>query len=136
MKTADYVRRNRIRVAISIFYLFAAAFMVYVALKNPIENNVYGFFLHDERYFHCPSCGATRAFYCLLKFDFKSAFYYHAFFTVFSPVLAYVAVCLTVNLWCGKKIIPYPGHYSAYLYALLGLWMIFTVIRNFTDVVY
>jgi len=136
MKFINFLRREKKKAAVIAFYLFAAIFLIYLFLKNPLKNNVYGIFIHNEKYFHCPSCGATRALYCFLKADFKSAFYYHAFFTVLSPVILYMLVCFTVNLWAGRKIIPYPKHYAVYLYILLGLWMAFTLIRNLTTVIY
>ena len=98
--------------AIVAFWLAAVAFAIYVYVKNPIENNVYGFLIHDESLFHCPSCGLTRAVYSLMRFDIASAFYYHAYFTVTSPVWAYTLVCLTANLWKGKRVIPYPSWYK------------------------
>ncbi len=129
-------KRMLVRVAIVAFWFAVIAFSIYVFLSDPIENDIYGFFIHDESTFHCPSCGLTRSAYCLMKFDFAGAFYYHAYFTVISPVLAYSLICLTANLWTGKKIVPYPKNYRAILWVTFSLWMIFTVIRNFTDCFY
>lgn len=48
----------------------------------------------------CPSCGATRAFFSLLNFDFKKAFLYNPIFTiVFYPltlliVLQDLSICI------------------------------------------
>lgn len=47
-----------IRAAIIVFNAACAAFAIYLIIKNPLENNIYGFFAHDKRYFHCPSCGS------------------------------------------------------------------------------
>lgn len=125
-----------IRVAIVAFWFAVIAFSIYVFLSDPIGNDIYGFFIHDESAFHCPSCGLTRAAYCLMKLDFAGALYYHAYFTVISPVLAYSFICLTANLWAGKKIVSYPKNYPVILWVTFSLWMIFTVIRNFTDCFY
>ncbi len=84
-----------IRVAIVAFWFAVIAFSIYVFLSDPIGNDIYGFFIHDESAFHCPSCGLTRAAYCLMRLDFAGALYYHAYFTVISPVLAYFIICLT-----------------------------------------
>ena len=127
-----------IRLAIIGFYLACILFFIYVMVKNPLEKDIYHILGHvvEMKDFHCPSCGLTRAVYCLATFQFGKAFYYHAFFTVTSPILAYIFLTLTVNLYAGKKIIPYPKRYSIYLYVYLGLYIAFAVLRNFTDVIY
>jgi hypothetical protein len=85
----------------------------------------------------CPTAfSETSAINCLATFKFGQAFYYHAFFTVTSPILAYIFLTLTVNLYAGKKIIPYPKRYSIYLYVYLGLYLAFAVFRNFTSIIY
>lgn len=128
--------RAWVRVAIAAFWTFALAFAVFVYLHNPIENDIYGFAVHNEALFHCPSCGLTRAAYSLMRFDFAAAFYYHAYFTVTFPLWAYAAVTLGVNLFVGKKVVPYPKRYAVFLWIAFALWMIFTVFRNFTAVIY
>lgn len=125
-----------LRAAIIAFYAACIFFIVYVLIANPLINDIYGSFSHDKRFFHCPTCGATRAVYCLLKLDFKSAFYYHAYLTVLSPAFAYILLTLTINLFFWRKIIPYPKHYAAYLYVLLALLVAFTIARNFTTAIY
>ena len=124
------------RCAIVCFWIFTVAFAVYVYISNPLENNVYGVIIHDESIFHCPSCGITRAVYSIMKLDFGSAFYYHAFLIVFAPVFGYILICLTVNLWAKKAIIPYPRKYYVYLWVFFGLWMLFSIFRNFVDFIY
>ena len=125
-----------IRCAIIAFYCFCIAFAIYLYFANPIENDIYCFLVHKEMAIHCPSCGLTRAVYLLMKFDFKSAFYYHAFFVCTLPLLAYIILTLTVNLFANKKIMPYPKRYSIILYAYLFAFIAFSVIRNFTSVIY
>lgn len=125
-----------VRVTIVLFWTAALAFALYICFKNPVQNDVYGFIVHDESLFHCPSCGLTRAVYSLLRLDFASAFYYHAFFTVTFPLWAYAALALSVNLFAAKKVVPYPKCYRAILWTAFGLWMVFTFLRNFTSVIY
>lgn len=125
-----------LRAAIIAFFAACIFFIAYVLIKNPFENDLYAGFSHDKTLFHCPSCGATRALYCFFTLNFKGAFYYHAYFTVLSPVFLYIIITLGVNLFFQKRIIPYPKRFAIYLYALLILLIIFTVIRNFTTVIY
>ena len=127
-----------IRLTIIGFYLACIALFVYVMVKNPLDKDIYHFLGHigDTNGYHCPSCGLTRAVYCLATLQFGKAFYYHAFFTVTLPILAYVCLTLTVNLFVGKKIIPYPKNYAVYLYVYLGLYIAFAVLRNFTSIIY
>lgn len=126
-----------IRLTIIGFYLVCILFFVYVMVKKPLENDIYHLFGHVvEIGFHCPSCGLTRAVYCIATFQFGKAFYYHAFFTSTLPILGYIFLTLTVNLFMGKKIIPYPKNYSVYLYVYFGLYIAFAVLRNFTSVIY
>ena len=126
-----------IRIFIIGFYLACIALFIYVMVRNPLENDIYHLFGHfGELKYHCPSCGATRAVYCLATLQFGKAFYYHAFLTVTSPILAYILLTLTVNLFAGKKIIPYPRRYAVYLYVYLGLYIAFAVFRNLVDFIY
>lgn len=125
-----------LRAAIITIYAACIFFAAYVLIKNPFKSDFYAGFSHDKTLFHCPTCGATRALYCLLTLNFKGAFYYHAYFTVFSPVFLYIAAALGVNLFFQKKIIPYPKRSDVFLYALLFLLVAFTFFRNFTSVVY
>ncbi len=126
-----------IRLTIIGFYLVCILFFVYVIVKKPLENDIYHLLGHVvEIGFHCPSCGLTRAVYCIATFQFGKAFYYHAFFTSTLPILGYIFLTLTVNLFMGKKIIPYPKNYSVYLYVYFGLYIAFAVLRNFTSVIY
>jgi hypothetical protein len=74
--------------------------------------------------------------YCLATFQFGKAFYYHAFFVCTLPVLAYIFLTLTVNLFMGKKVVPYPKNYPFYLYVYLGLYIAFAIFRNFVTFIY
>lgn len=125
-----------LRCAIVFFWVTALTLAIYVCIKNPIENNVYGILIHNENLFHCPSCGLTRAVYSLMRLDFKSAFYYHAYFTVTAPVWCYAMFCLSVNLWANRKIIPYPKKYTVVLWVLFAGWMLFSILRNFVEFIY
>ena len=125
-----------IRCTIVAFYLLCISFAIYLYFVNPFEKDIYGFLIHQKSIIHCPSCGLTRSVYSLMHFDFKSAFYYHAFFVCTLPILGYILLTLTINLFCGKKIIPYPKRYSLFLYAYLFALIVFTIFRNFTSIIY
>lgn len=131
-------KQNVLRAVIIGFYTACLLFLIYLLIRNPLENDIYHFFGHNatQNGYHCPSCGLTRAVYCLMTFQFGLAFYYHAFFVCTSPFLAYVILTLTVNLFFGKKILPYPKKYYVYLYVYLGLYVAFAILRNFTTVIY
>lgn len=124
------------RAGIILFYSACLLFFIFVLLKNPLENDIYHFFGHDATVYHCPSCGLTRAVYCLVTFQFGKAFYYHAFFVCTLPVLGYIFLTLTVNLFMGKRVIPYPKKYAVYLYVYLGLYIAFAIFRNFVSFIY
>ena len=125
-----------IRLTIILFYLLCALFAIYLYFANPIDNDIYGFLIHQKSVIHCPSCGLTRSIYSLMHFDFKGAFYYHAFFVCTLPILGYLILTLTVNLFANKKIIAYPKRYSLFLYCYLFALIAFTIFRNFTSVIY
>ena len=129
-------RLKLVRASIILFYIACILFLIYLLIKNPVENDVYYFLCHDANVFHCPSCGLTRAVYCLATFQFGKAFYYHAFFVSTLPFLGYALLTLTVNLFADRKIIPYPKKFAIYLYVYLGLYLAFAIIRNFTDLIY
>ena len=125
-----------VRTAIIAFYAVCIIFTIVILVKNPFENSIYGALSHDKSLFHCPTCGLTRAVYCLFTLQLKKAFYYHAFFITFLPVLLYLVLTLSINLFFNKKVLPYPKKYSIYLYTLFGLLIAFTILRNFTSIIY
>lgn len=125
-----------VRTAVILFYAVCIIFSIVLLIENPLKNDFYGNLIHDESLFHCPSCGLTRAWYCLMTFKFKEAFYYHAYFTILLPVILYIVLTTSVNVFFNKKIIPYPKRYSIFLYALFGILIAFTIFRNFTSVIY
>jgi len=125
-----------IRVLVIALALFCVGVAVLILVTNPLENDLYKGLGHNKEFFHCPTCGLTRAIYCLLTLRLKDAFYYHAFFTVTFPFLAYLVLTLFVNLFFAKKILPYPKKYSIYLYTYFALFMLFSIVRNFTTIIY
>lgn len=84
----------------------------------------------------CPSCGLTRAVWCILFGRWKDAFYYHALFTVgFIPFFT----CLTgmgINFYLGKRVLPLPKYRWIYFYITLSSLIFFTIIRNLTTAIF
>ncbi|MBQ7643005.1 MAG: DUF2752 domain-containing protein [Clostridia bacterium] len=119
-----------------LFALAVASVFVYAYLKRPFDGGAaecpYDRFFH----LHCLTCGATRAAYSILYFDFKSAFYYNALFTVGIIPAALVGGAAAVNFALGKRAIPLPKFRGVYAVAAVAVALIFVVLRNFTGIIY
>ena len=83
----------------------------------------------------CPSCGITRAAYCILQGDFKKAFYFHALFTVGIIPFSLTLTGMGVNFYMDKKVLPLPKYRWIYFYVCLCIVILFTVIRNFVAII-
>jgi len=127
---------KKFKITAVISWLAFAALLVAVYIYNPADKKETFCWINRTTGLHCPGCGATRAVYYLMRFNFKKAFYYHAYGAVIAPFVLYVGVALTVNLFAGKKILFLPKFNWAYYYVPLALLMVFTVLRNFTAVIY
>ncbi len=107
-----------------------------ILLLNPTENTLLPCALNKTFGIHCATCGATRAVYYFFTFQFKKAFYYHAYFVTLSPLLAYIITGFCVNVFAGKKVVPFPKPRWYYLVAFFAGLLCFGVLRNFTMVIY
>ena len=121
--------KSRIAIITVILALLILCIIVYVA--NPIENDIFPCTIKKTTGLSCPSCGGTRWAYCMMKFDFKKAFYYHAYLTVMFLPIMYILTAVAVNGFFDKKLIPYPKHPLAEYIICLALLVVFTVVRNF-----
>ena len=109
---------------------------LYAYLVKPYESTELFCAINRRANIKCPTCGLTRALYSILFGDFKRAFYYHALFTVgFIPFLL-VATGMGINFYFQKKVLPLPKFRWVYFYLLLAVVIGFTVLRNFTVVIY
>lgn len=125
--------KRRIAIITVILALLILCIIVYVG--NPIENAMFPCTIKKTTGLSCPSCGGTRWAYCMMKLDFKKAFYYHAYLTVMFLPIAYILTAVTVNGFFDKKIIPYPKHPLAEYIICLGLLVVFTIVRNLTPAI-
>lgn len=80
---------------------------------------------------HCPGCGNTRAAVSLAHGDFRGALSQNAFFVVALPFLILGAVRAWVRWVYPRKWRPLPFTWKwGYSLALIGLLLVFTVLRN------
>ena len=79
--------------------------------------------------FQCPSCGITRMFLAILKFDFVSAFNYNAYIFVNLPFVAICILATEINYIKNNK---YDFRILKYILIveLIG-FVIFGILRNF-----
>ena len=111
------------------------AIFLYAYLVKPFSSTVEFCSVFRHTKICCPTCGMTRSAYCILSGDIKSAFYYHALFTV--GILPFTAVLtgMGVNFYIGKRVLPLPTYRWVYFYTCLGVVILFTVFRNFTAII-
>ena len=82
----------------------------------------------------CPSCGGTRMAWSMLHLNFAAAFFYNPVLTVLSFPLAYVYGAVTVNGFLDKRILPLPRFRLWMVIAPLAVLLIFTALRNVTEI--
>ena len=75
----------------------------------------------------CPSCGLTHAVFALCRGDILEAAKQNAILLVGAALGIVWYAELWVRLFGGKKIIPRSGKFWL---ALLGIWMLYAVVRN------
>lgn len=77
----------------------------------------------------CPGCGITRMFICLLRLDFKKAFYYNPAVFVSLPIFAFIFIKLSYN-YIRKGRLYFNKGFEIFLYFLIGAFLIFGILRN------
>ena len=123
----------RVFTVISIGALTTA--IIAVLILNPTDDDGIRCGLRKVFYIKCMTCGATRAVYYFFTLQFGKAFYYHAYFTALSPVMAYVAISFSVNVFLGKKVMPLKLKWWYLIAFAVGL-TVFGIVRNFIPYVY
>lgn len=77
----------------------------------------------------CPGCGGTRMVWFLLHGDLGQAARHHAVALIAVPVVVYAYLA-----WTGKRLfgvsLPVPKLPSAAWFGYLGIWLVFSVVRN------
>ena len=124
------------KISVPLFAGFIASIFLYAYLAKPFDserticpiNGLFGL--------HCLTCGATRAAYSLIFFDFKSAFYYNALFTVVIIPFAVFGLLYTVNFAFNKRVVPLPRIKAYYFIVGAAICAVFTILRNITDIIY
>jgi len=75
----------------------------------------------------CPGCGISRMFLAILRFDFKSAFFYNPVMFVALIVWNVIAVLMFAEK---VKFVNHPLFMQIMLYTTLAAMLIFGVVRN------
>lgn len=98
---------------------------------TPDGTNTYfpGCYFNSMTGLHCPGCGATRALYSVLHFDFWQALAYNPLFVIILPFLIYGLFRMAWKMWTGNDA---PGYGMPRWMTKYVLWTILTywVIRN------
>jgi hypothetical protein len=77
----------------------------------------------------CPGCGGTRAFWYLLHGNLPQAVRHHAVAVFAAPFLVWMYVAWTVRAITGRSL-PMPRLGGSTIAVFLGIWAVFTVVRN------
>jgi hypothetical protein len=80
--------------------------------------------------FDCPGCGGTRAFWYLLHANLPQAARNHALFVFAVPFLLYMYAAWSAKLVFKRDVLPAFRLSPLTLSAFLGVWFIFSVLRN------
>ena len=124
----------KIIAAISPICVLAALFL-YAIIAKPFSSSEIFCGVYEKTKICCPSCGLTRAIYSIAHGDFKTAFYYHALFTVgFIPFFIALTV-MGINYACGNKL-SWLKYRWVYFYLCLTLIIAFTIYRNFVNFIF
>ena len=115
--------------------LITVAVLVYAYLAKPFSSTKEFCSVFKNTGICCPSCGITRAAYCILNGEFKKAFYFNALFTVGIFPFSLILTGMGVNFYIGKRALPLPKYRWIYFYVCLFVVVLFTVIRNFTAII-
>ncbi|MBR2384702.1 MAG: DUF2752 domain-containing protein [Clostridia bacterium] len=118
----------KIIAAISPICVLAALFL-YAVIAQPFSSSEIFCWVYEKTNICCPSCGLTRAVYSIVQGDFKTAFYYHALFTVgFIPFFSLLTI-MGANYALGNKI-AWLKYRWIYFYLCLAFVIAFTIYRN------
>jgi hypothetical protein len=105
----------------------------YVLLANPTEAGAFSSptcLLKLTTGLDCPGCGGTRAFWYLLHGNIPQAARNHAVFVFAVPFLVYMYVAWSLKTIFKRDVIPALRLSPVTLSAFLGVWLVFSVLRD------
>ena len=79
---------------------------------------------------YCPGCGTGRAASALIHFHFLEAFLYNPLVMLAAPFIAYYFAAAYLRTVAGKIILPLPKLSFKVYYIVIGVFIIFGVLRN------
>ena len=107
---------------------FAVGFYFYGTLMSRLfPSGFYHCPLHDVLGLYCPFCGGTRAFFFLLKGDFRSAFAANAFLLCFSAFWGVLDLIVFIFLLQGREV---AGIFRPCFCFSLFSGLLFAAVRN------
>ena len=122
-------KKKRAIAVLIVFILLIAGSFLYYYINSQYHVGIPCVF-YEVTGFFCPGCGITRAIFSLIELDIKSSFHNHFLFMISLPFLI-IYTFIRVKDWVNfqekpRKIVP-----SSYLYLILGVVILFGVLRNF-----
>lgn len=78
---------------------------------------------------YCPGCGSIRAVTQIVRGNLQRAIQHNVFAVAFLPLLMWAILSNVKQVITGKGL-PYPQLPSSAIWALLGLLILFAVLRN------
>ena len=111
------------------------AMFLYSYIARPFSSS--GEFCWIKRRFkiECPSCGLTRAIWCLMHGDWAKGFYYHALFTVGFIPFTLILTAMGINYALANRLAILKYRWI-YFYLALAVLLAFTVYRNLTTIIF
>ena len=123
-------RQKRNKAAWVIGLIIILFYSIYV---NPAESNITTCRFHEITGLDCPTCGISRSFYSLSKFNFNEAFVYHPLGPLLFIILGLLLIRFVIELLLNKelqlsiRILNYRWLYLAFA----GLWLVVWIFRFF-----
>lgn len=117
-------------------FLILLLCFAYAYFSKPFQQEGIFCLLNEKTGIRCPTCGITRAIYSILVGRWGDAFYYHALFTV-----GFIPLTAILTLWGIRVCLPQARIKNfkfrwIYFYLILAVVLLFTAIRNVTNLIY
>lgn len=105
------------------------ALAVFLYFRDPIRGELLPCQVKARFGITCFSCGLTRALYCLLHLDLIGALRYHAWYTLWIPVVGYILLSQGVNHFFNRKLLPVLPFRLWEIWLFLGGLFIYQILR-------